>query len=171
MPSTGTAPGVSKAPASINSNQGNLEPKPEVTVRVFEGAHCFYWIVGLVLWNSLFTILGSHTHPFTELGVTTIIGGLAGPSGMGSTVQVIASGWLAAGFLGLGYYAAKGQEWAFAAGMAVYTVDGALMIAGGDFLAAVFHALVLYAIYRGVAALGKPSSSRHSEAASAAHAG
>jgi hypothetical protein len=171
MPSTGTAPGVSKAPASINSNQKSPELKSAVSLRVLQGAHCFYGIVALIIWNSLFTILGSHVHHFTELGVTAFLGGLAAPSGMGSAVQVIASGWLAAGFLALGYYAVKGEEWAFAVGMAAYAVDGALMVASGDFVAAAFHALALYAIYRGVAALGQPSSSKPSRVVSAAHAG
>jgi len=170
MPSTGIAPGVSKTPASIHSNQKNLEAKPQASVRVFEGAHCFYWIAGLVIWDSLFTILGSHVHHFSELGAAGIIGS-AQASATSGAVHVIVSCWLAAGFLSLGYYAAKGQEWAYAVGMAAYVVDGALMVAVGNSTGAVFHALVLYAIYRGFAALGQPSGSRHSEVASAAHAG
>ncbi len=171
MPSTGTAPGVSKTPASVNSNQRSFASTPEVLPRVLQGAHCFYWIVGLVVWNSLFTILGSHLHRFTELGVAIIAGSLTQASGIGNVVQVIVGGWAAAGFLVLGYYATEGQEWAFSVGIAAYAVDGALMVAGGDFIASTFHAVVLYVFYRGFAALGKTSGSKASEPAAAAYAG
>ena len=116
MPGAGTTPGVSKTPASVNSNQRSFASTPEVLPRVLQGAHCFYWIVGLVVWNSLFTILGSHLHRFTELGVAIIAGSLTQASGIGNVVQVIVGGWAAAGFLVLGYYATEGQEWAFHVG-------------------------------------------------------
>jgi hypothetical protein len=172
MPSTGTAPArVSPAPAGVNADHDRVVPKPEVPARVREGAYWFFWIVGLVVWNSLSTIMGSHLHHFTGLGVTGVIEKLARPSGIGGAMQVIVTGWVAGGFLFVGVCAADGKKWAFEVGMALYAVDLALTIAAGDYLSGAFHAGILYAIYRGFAALGKPANSERPDASSAAHAG
>jgi hypothetical protein len=170
MPSTGTARGLAKAPASVNFQQGSHKPKPEVPVSVRQGAYCFNWIVALVSVNSVFEVLGSNVRHFTGLGAIAMIGRLAQSSGI-SVMQVIVSFWVAAGFLLIGYLASEGRKLAFAAGMAVYAADGALMVAAGDYLGAVFHALMLYGIYRGFTALGQWSNSEPSKAASAGHAG
>ena len=170
MPTTRTAPGA--APARVNSDHGGFESKAEVSVRVRQGAHWFFWIVAAVSLNSVFTIMGSHIHRFTGFGVTAMIDDrLAQPSGISTAMQLIVSGWLAGGFLFLGCFAAEGRKWAFAVGMAAYAVDGALLVAAGDYLSAAFHACMWYAIYRGFAALGQPASSKPSDVASAAHAG
>lgn len=134
------------------------------------GAQCFFWIAALVSLNAVFTFLGSEVHLSTGLGVTAMLGRLAQPFGS-SLVQVIVSFCLAGGFVALGYFAAEGRKWAFKLGMAAYAVDGALMVAANEYLGWVFHVLMLYAIYRGVAALDQPSSSKPSEVSSAAHAG
>ncbi len=167
MPSTGTARALAKAPASADAQEIH-KPKPEVSVSVRQGAHCFFWIVGLVSLNAVFEIMGSQVHRFTGLGVTEIVGGLDHFSGI-RVLRMVVSFWVAGGFLFLGYLASHGRKWAFAAGMAVYAVDAALMIAASDYSGAVFHGLMLYGIYRGFAALG--SGVERSEAASAAQAG
>jgi hypothetical protein len=171
MSSTGTAPArISTAPASVDSDHG-LEPKPAVPARVREGAHWFFWIVALVTMNSVFIIFGSHIHRFTGLGVTAMMDKLVQPSGSGKATHVIVSGWMSAGFLFLGYCAAEGRKWAFAVGMTAYAVDGALAVAAGDYMNAVFHVGMLYAISRGFAALDRPSGSEPSDVASAGLAG
>src|SRR5271163_797661 len=145
-------------PASISEHE-NAAHTPEVPARVREGAAWFFWIVGLATMNSLFIIAGSHIHRFTGFGVSAIAG-----SGV---MQVIVSGWFAAGLLFLGYCAAEGQKWAFVTGMAAYSVDGALLVGSGDYLSAVLHAVMLYLIYRGFSALGQAQGSKLSDAASA----
>jgi hypothetical protein len=167
MPSTGTAPGVSKTPATVKPDQGNFEPKPEVPARARQGAHYFFWITALVSLNVVFTILGSHIHRFTGLGVTAMMDRFALPSGM----QLMVSLWLGAGFLYFGYFAAEGRKRAFVLGMLVYAADAALLAAVGDYLGAIFHGCMLYAIYRGFSALGQPSRSEPSDTASGVHAG
>jgi len=86
---------------------------------------------------------------------------LAQPFGI--TMQVIVSGCLAVGFLSLSYFAAKRQRWAFGVGMVAYAIDWALMVAASEYLGAVFHALMLYGIYCGFAALGQSSNSKPPE--------
>jgi hypothetical protein len=169
MAGTGTAPALANDLAGIDSDDGSVVPG--VPARVREGARWFFWIVGLATMNSLFTIMGSHIHRFTGFGVTAMLGRFFQTSASSGVMQVIVSGWFAAGLLFLGYCAAEGQKWAFVAGMAVYAVDGALLIGSGDYLSAVVHAVLLYLIYRGFAALGQSASAEPTDAASAAHAG
>jgi hypothetical protein len=166
MPSAGAARALVKAPASTGAGRGVHQPKPAVSIAVRQGAHCFFWVVGLVGLNAVFEIMGSQVHRFTGLGVSAIMGRWT--SGI-SIMQMIVTLWVASGFLFLGYLAVQGQKWAFVVGMAAYAVDAALMVAAGDNLGALFHALMLYGIYRGLAALG-PEIER-SETASAAYAG
>jgi hypothetical protein len=128
-----------------------------------EGAQWFFWIVASASINSVFAIMGSHIHRFTGFGVTAMIGSLA--------QRLIVSGWMAGGFLILGFCAAEGRKWAFAVGLLVYAVDGALLVAAGDYLSAAFHTCMLFGIYRGFATLGQSSKSEPCESASAAHAG
>jgi hypothetical protein len=163
MPTTGTVPArISAARASINPDHVNIEPKLAVPARVREGAQFFFWIVALAGINSVFAITGSHIHHFTGFGVTAMIGSLV--------QQLIVNGWMAGGFLILGFCAAEGRKWAFAAGMLVYAVDGALLVAAGDYVSAAVHAGILFAIYRGFAALGESSGSEPYRVASVAHA-
>jgi len=171
MPGTGTAPAFTTEAASIDSDHESVTPKAGVPARVREGARWFFWIVGLATMNSLFTIMGSHVQRFTGFGVAAMMGRFFQPSASSGVMQVIVSGWFAAGLLFIGYCAAEGQKWAFAVGMAAYAVDGALLVALGDYLSAIVHAVMLYLIYRGFADLGQSASSEPSDAAAAAHAG
>lgn len=173
MPSTGTAPGLAKAATHINPDRGILKPKPALSVDVLQGARCFFWIAGLVCVNSVFEVLGSQIHRFTGFGVAEVVGvvgELNQLSGI-SVVQAIVSFWVAGGFLLLGCLALEGRRWAFAAGMAAYAVDAALMVAVGEYLGAIFHGLMLYGMYRGLVALSQSSSVERSESASVAHVG
>jgi hypothetical protein len=169
MPTTGTAPALTKAPVSVNARQGSENPQLGISISVRQGARCFFWIGGLVILNSVFEILGSKVHRFTGLGVAEIMGGLTQFSEI-SILQAIVSFWLAGGLLLIGHLAAGGRKQAFAVGMAAYAVDGALMVAAGDYLGAIFHGLMLYGIYRGFAALGQSLSAKPSGVASAANA-
>jgi hypothetical protein len=157
--------------ASIKSDHENSEMKPVGPARAREGAQWFFWIVGLATLDSVFTILGSHLHHFTGLGVTAMLDGLVHHSGGSGAMRVIVNGWVAGAFLLLGYCAAEGKQWAFLVGMAAYTVDGAMCVAIGDYPSAVFHALMVAAIYLRFAAMRKSSSTKPSDAALAARAG
>jgi hypothetical protein len=129
MPSIGTAPArVLTGLANVNSDYESAGPKPAVPARMIDGAHWFFWVVGLVCIDSLFTILGSHLHRFTGFGVTAIFDSLAKESGSSGAVHVIVNGWIAAGFLFLAYCAAEGQKWAFAVGTAAYALDAAMLL-------------------------------------------
>lgn len=166
MPTTGSAPApVCTGTTGIDSDRENTAPQAKVSDRVREGANWFFWIAALATMTSVVTMVGSHIHRFTGFGVTALVDTLA-QSGSSRAMDVIFDAWLAGGLVVLGFFAVEGQKWAFVVGMVGYTLDGALSVAAGDYLGAGLHALVLYFIYRGFAALGQPS-----DVASAAHAG
>jgi hypothetical protein len=172
MESTGTAPArVLTVGANENSRREGSAPQPAIPASVAAGAQWFFWIVGLTGMDSVLTGLGSHVHRFTGLGITALVSRLAAHSGSDAALHLIVNGWMAIGFLFLGYCALEGRKWAFALGMAVYTADAAMLAAAGDYLSVAFHAIILAAIFRGFAALRRLVSSEPSNAASAAHAG
>jgi len=171
MPTTGTAPArVFTGAESANSVYTRTAPKPEVPVRVREGANWFFCIVGLVALDSVFTIFGSHLFRFAGLGITAIVDGLASRSQSTAVMHVIVNGWVAGALLFTGYFAIEGQKAAFAVGMAAYAVDAALLVAAHDYVSVAFHALMLVAIFRGFTAFGQ-SGSQPSNSTSVAHAG
>ena len=69
MASTGTAPArCSTVAASVNSDREGGAPKAEVSARVRQGAHWFFWIVALAALNSLVSAQ-------TNYKVITVLGG------------------------------------------------------------------------------------------------
>jgi hypothetical protein len=154
MPSTGIVPArVATDAAGSNSNQNNVELKPTALALVRAPAHWFFWIAGLVVLDAAFTAMVSHPHPFTRFGIITMIENLArSPESIGR-IHLVLNGWLAAGLILVGYCAAEGHKWAFAVGLTAFFIDGALLVAAGDYLGAAFHLPVLYGVYLGLAAL------------------
>jgi len=71
---------------------------------------------------------------------------------MGSVLDVIINGFVAAGFVLFGYFASKAQRWAFLVGMALYAMDAFLLLGVKDFLSVGFHAYALWAISKGLTA-------------------
>jgi len=172
MPSTGIAPARElTAPAIVNPDLDITAPKPEVSASVREGAHWFFWIVALIGLDSVFTIMGSHLHRFTGLGITAIGDAFAKDSAGARPIHVIANGWVAGAFLLIAYSASQGKRWAYIAGIAAYSADAGLLIATRDYVSLAFHAFLLIAVFRGFVALDKTATTETPAAASAAHAG
>ncbi|PYX09832.1 MAG: hypothetical protein DMG88_05130 [Acidobacteria bacterium] len=65
-------------------------------------------------------------------------------------LDLIINGFVAAVLLLFWNFARKGQKWAFLVGMAVYAVDGLILLPFKDFLGIAFHAYALYRMYRGI---------------------
>jgi len=153
MASIGTAP----AQASERMQQVNERAAVAKMVsagRVSAGAKWFYWIAGLSLINSLVVILGGNFHFVVGLGITSVVDALAKQAGsMGSVLDIVINGFVAGVFVLFGYFAVKGQKWAFLVGMALYVLDGLLLLTVKDYLSVGFHAYALFAIYRGLQAV------------------
>jgi hypothetical protein len=112
--------------------RGGMSPQ------AIRSANWFFWIAALSAVNSIVLMSGGGFHFFIGLGVTQLMGGLAG--------------LLAAGIMALfGFFARQGQKWAFLVGGALYALDGVLLLIGdgNNILSAVFHGLVLFFIFRG----------------------
>jgi len=153
MASIGTAP----AQASERMQQVNERAAVAKMVsagRVSAGAKWFYWIAGLSLINSLVVILGGNFHFVVGLGITSVVDALAKQAGsMGSVLDIVINGFVAGVFVLFGHFAVKGQKWAFLVGMALYVLDGLLLLTVKDYLSVGFHAYALFAIYRGLQAV------------------
>jgi hypothetical protein len=136
--------------------QGEAPPKPAMDYRVISGASQFYWVVGLGVVNSvLFAINASIFFPM-GLAVTQV---LAAASRELPVEQRVVAGFAVLVFLGIfvlsGYYARKGELWAFILGGSVYLLDTVLLMVLGDWIGAAVHGFFLFYIVRGMLALRK----------------
>jgi hypothetical protein len=156
MSSSGT--GIARAAASPTRVETQQPAVPETTVapQVREAAHWFFWVVAVTTMDSLFVIFGSQIHRFTDLGVVALLDSFAG---VRPIAHVMANGWLGTLLLFLGFSALEGKRTAFSIGLALYACDLALLVVAHDFFSIPFHVFVLYQLYRGLAALGRSSSS------------
>jgi len=152
MASTGMAP-VQASERAQQVEQRVAVAKMVAAARVRAGAKWFYWIAGLSMINSLAVISGGNFHFVVGLGVTSVVDAMARQVGsMGSVLDVVINGFVSGVFVLFGYFAVKGQRWAFLVGMGLYALDGLLLLGAKDFLGMGFHAYALFAIYRGLQA-------------------
>ena len=136
-------------PVSSGQNSG-------ISARVSSGAKWFYWIAGLSLINSVIALFGGNLHFVVGLGITSVVDVIAKQTGSaGSVLDLIINGFVAGVFVLFGSFALKGQKWAFLTGMALYALDGLLLLTVMDIFGVAFHAYALFAIYRGFAAVNQ----------------
>ena len=137
--------------------QGDTPQQAALDYRITGGAVQFYWIAGLGVANSiLYAINATISFPM-GLAVTQLLTAI-------SRSQILemraVTGLAVLAFLGIfllsGYYARKGELWAFILGGAVYLFDTVLLIILGDWFAAAIHGFFLYYILRGLLFLRKP---------------
>ena len=147
MATAGQAP----APVQSPSVDPKLMAQAVALARVRIGAKWFYWIAGLSVINSAVMIFGGNFHFVVGLGITSVVDVMAKQAGAaGVLLDVTINGMVAGIFALFGYFACKAQKWAFFVGMALYVLDGLLLLTVQDFLSVAFHAYALYCIYRGL---------------------
>jgi len=152
MASAATAPAQSSERLAQEEQQIAVS-RMVAAARSRVGAKWFYWIAGLSMINSMVVIFGGNFHFVVGLGITSVVDAMAKQVGSaGSVLDFIINGFVAGIFVLFGHFAAKPQKWAFVVGMALYLLDGVLLLGARDFLSAGFHAYALYAIYRGYTA-------------------
>ena len=118
--------------------------------RMRSGASWFYWIAALSLVNSVAAVFGFGWRLIVGLGSTQIIDAFAYQvSGGGVAIALVLNVLVAAIFVSFGVFAHKGRLWAFVVGMAIYALDGVIFAMAKDWLAAAFHAFVLYSLFAG----------------------
>ena len=116
-------------------------------------ANQFYWIAILSLINLILLITDSSVIFPTGLAIASLLAALS--YWLELTGRIFAA-LGALGTVGLfalfGYYGKKGANWAFIAGIALYTLDGIIWSFIGDWISVGFHALILFFIIRNLAA-------------------
>lgn len=108
-------------------------------------------IAGLSVVNSILSMSGASVRFIFGLGLSQIVDGLAHQAGSpGYVLDLVINGIIAGVFVLFWNFARQGQKWAWYVGMAVYTVDGLLLLLFKDYLAIAFHAYALYRMSSGL---------------------
>ena len=138
LPAAGAVPPVAPMGGVLTADRQHL------VARLKSGGSWFYWIAALSLVNSIAAFTGSGWGFIVGLGITQLVDQVTG----GVTALVVDI--LIAGlFVMFGVFANKGYLWAFIVGMALYALDGAIFAYVRDWLAAGFHAFVLFCLFSG----------------------
>jgi hypothetical protein len=132
-----------------------------LTRRVKSGGNTFYWIAALSVINSVILAFGGGTYFVVGLATALFVGGVAIGVGQASpdlaliakVIGLVLSTVIAGIFAIFGYFAGKGQRWAFITGMVLYAVDGLLMLVFADWLGIAFHLYFLWLLFGGLQAL------------------
>ena len=145
LPELGFTP-APKAPSPCHS--ADSVRNPELLRRMKSGASWFYWIAGISVVNSILVMSGSAWGFALGLGVTSILDHVAAGARAEAKAVAIALNVLAAGIVAMfGYFASKGQAWAFITGMALLAVDTALTGLFQMWLSLALHAFALVSIF------------------------
>lgn len=128
-------------------------------------ANWFDWIAALSVVNSLISLVGGGIRFVVGLGITTIVDGFAQQGGKNGPVVGLIITMMAAGmFWGLGRASKEGRKWALILGMALYALDGALILLWHDWLSIAFHAYALFRLYRAFGAMDEMEATRQTAA-------
>jgi hypothetical protein len=142
---------------NVRMIQGDTPQQAALDYRITSGANQFYWIAGLGVANSILYAINAVLFFPMGLAVTQLLTAIS----RNQMLEMRAvTGLAVLAFLGIfllsGYYARKGELWAFILGGAVYLFDTVLLIILGDWIAAAVHGFFLYYIIRGLIVLRKP---------------
>lgn len=148
--------GVSTSSASLTNL---VEQKLRAERVVKSGAGWFLTIAILSLVNSVLSMSGTGIRFIFGLGIAQFVDGMAHQAGQsGVVLDLIINGFVAGVFVLFWHFARKGEKWAFVVGMALYVVDGLVMLYFRDILAVAFHGYGVYRIYTGMS--GVPALQR-----------
>src|SRR3954463_469822 len=131
-----------------------VEQKLRAERVVKAGASWFLMVGVLSLINSVLAMSGSGIRFIFGLGIAEFVDALAHQAGQsGFALDLIINGFVAGVFVIFWNFARKGQQWAFLVGMALYALDGLVMLYFKDLLAVAFHGYGLYRIYSGMSGI------------------
>ena len=133
------------------SSNAMLEQKMRAEHFVKSAAGWFLAIAGLSVLNSVLTLSGAGFHFIFGLGITEIVDEVGKQTGAtGSTLGLVVNLFIAGAFVLFWNFARAGAKWAFLVGMALYAIDGLILVPFKDFLGVAFHAYALFRIYQGL---------------------
>jgi hypothetical protein len=143
-------PGYNYSPSGTNQPVV-AEQRLRVLQALKGSASWFVMIAGLSVVNSILAMSGAGIRFIFGLGLSQIVDALAHQAGSaGYILDLIINGIIAGVFVLFWNFARKGQKWAWYVGMAVYVVDGLLLLLFKDYLAIAFHAYALYRMSSGL---------------------
>jgi hypothetical protein len=145
-----TDPGYSYSPAATSQSVA-VEQKSRVLDALKRSASWFLMIAGLSMVNSILAMSGAKIQFIFGLGVAQIVDALAHRAGSsGVILDLVINGMIAGVFVLFWNFARQGQRWAWYLGMALYVIDGILLLLFKDYLAMAFHAYALYRMSSGL---------------------
>ena len=146
MSSLGMSPGQSPDPLPTVSAAMNAE----ATAALHRGANWLFLIGGLSVISTVTLASGSNWIFLGGLGITELATAIAIKLGTGAQlVSLLINVWAVAFFICLGFFARKGQKWAFITGMALYALDVLLVLYIQAWIMLLFHGFVLFRLYQG----------------------
>jgi len=144
--------GLSGTPQPSIANA--LEQKLRAERVVKAGANWFITVAVLSMINSVLSMSGAGIRFIFGLGIAEFVDALAHQAGQsGFALDLIINGFVAGVFVIFWNFARRGQQWAFLVGMALYALDGVVMLYFKDILAVAFHGYGLYRIYSGMSGI------------------
>jgi hypothetical protein len=144
--------GLSESPQSSLTSLVEQKLRAERVVK--SGASWFITVAVLSMVNSVLSMSGAGIRFIFGLGIAESVDALAHQAGQsGFALDLIINGFVAGVFVVFWNFARKGQQWAFIVGMALYALDGLVMLYFKDILAVAFHGYGLYRIYSGMSGI------------------
>jgi hypothetical protein len=153
-----------------NSGLGSLDPATTARLQLEAVAKAcaswFLWVAGCSMVNSALSAGGAGIQFIFGLGITSIVDAFAHQAGTASIVLTfIVNAFIAGVFLLFWYFAKQGHQWAFLVGMALYVIDGLILLPFHDYLGAAFHLYVLYRLWQGYSTLSRFQSAQQARMA------
>ncbi len=143
-PGLGLNPAPNPLPTATAAAQG------DTLIALHKGANWLFLIAGLSVINTIAVMSGSQWMFLGGLGITQLASAIAMQIGtQAQLVALIVNVWAVGFFACLGYFARKGQKWAFITGMALYAVDALPVLLIQAWLMLAFHGFVFYRLYNG----------------------
>ena len=127
------------------------------------GAYNFHWIAGLSMANSIFFLLSTRSTFVVGLGITQFLDTISYNIARSypntvlliRLIGLVPDIFICSVFVLCGILAAKGQVWAFIAGMILYGLDAILTLVSSDFIGFGFHLFFLWFLFSGLQALSQ----------------
>lgn len=127
---------------------GASDPGLEAEVRA--GASWYYWVAGLSVINTMFSVFGAGIQFLFGLGITQVADAFGQELQGGGKLVALLVSLIAAGVLVLfGVFANKRQTWAFAVGLPLYALDAVILLLFRHWIGVAFHAYVIFRLVRG----------------------
>ena len=142
-------PGVNFGPTG--SQPAAAEQKLRLEQALKGPASWFVTVAALSIVNSILAMSGASIHFIFGLGITQIVDAGAHQAGSaGYVLDLIINGIIAGVFLLIWKFARQGKGWAWYGGMALYAIDGLLLLLFRDYLSVAFHAWALFRMSPGL---------------------